>query len=310
MKLKTYLLGSLLLLPVTMIGQSKCPPPIPSLLARHTRNWSRIYVAPLSQTRGIFRVGALASITRHNGYNQQPHFSADGRGLFFSWRPDSSQADIRYYNLTNNEDRPITCTSEEEYSPRLLSGGRAIAVVRVENDSVRRLWRFPLDGGSPSPMFEHVVSVAYYAIAARHTVALYLTDSTAPGGSVLALGDDRTGLFERITTAIGPTIEAVPGSDDVSYVDVSHPRHARLMTLNLNSHHARFITELPEGVSAYTWLPDRSVLVGQATQILRWERGVKGWTKIADLAGSVVGEILRVVADERGDRIAIVVRVE
>jgi hypothetical protein len=39
----------------------------------------------------------------------------DGAALYFTWRPEGGQADIWLHDIATGTERPVTCTSEEEY---------------------------------------------------------------------------------------------------------------------------------------------------------------------------------------------------
>lgn len=137
---------------------------------------------------GTLHVGELTFVAGRQGYNNQPAFSSDGRGIYYVWRPDDSQADIWYHDLESGMERPLTCTPQEEYSPSPMPGGLAISVVRVDDLSRRRLWRIPLDGGAPAALFPNITSVAYHAWVDTHDVFLYLTVPEQGQKNMLAIG--------------------------------------------------------------------------------------------------------------------------
>jgi len=60
----------------------------------------------------------LSNITDRTGYDNQPHFSADGSHLLFSSIRKNNQSDIYKYDIASEETTQITDTKEEsEYSP-------------------------------------------------------------------------------------------------------------------------------------------------------------------------------------------------
>jgi hypothetical protein len=97
------------------------------------------------------------------GYNNQPSFSADGEGVYFSCIKEDKQADIYYYNISNGTTVQVTHTPKwKEYSPQLLPDGKHIAVVRVEeDDSTQHLWQYNLDG-TPDKLITTANPVGYY----------------------------------------------------------------------------------------------------------------------------------------------------
>src|SRR5689334_22870393 len=85
-----------------------CAPALPLLAKQHTPNSSRLYVAPLVIADSTVHVGAPVLVTTKRGYVNQPAFTADGTGLYFTWRPVGSQADIWLHDLRTGAERAVT----------------------------------------------------------------------------------------------------------------------------------------------------------------------------------------------------------
>lgn len=106
--------GAVALFPSLAIGGSvprepakACTTSIASVVAAHTRNWSRVFLASISQdSRGV-HIGNVTPITRRPGYNNQPAFSKDGSGIYYLWRPDNSEADIWYHEIKTGKEWPV-----------------------------------------------------------------------------------------------------------------------------------------------------------------------------------------------------------
>jgi hypothetical protein len=102
-----------------------------------------IFVLTLRRAGDSFALGRPENVTARPGYDNQPHFSPDGRRLFYTSVRDG-QADIYAVDLRSRATEAFTSTPESEYSATPMPGGREIAVIRVERDSTQRLWAFPL----------------------------------------------------------------------------------------------------------------------------------------------------------------------
>jgi len=109
-----------------------CAAALPLLAKQHSPNNSKLYVATFDGRA----VGAPRLVTAKRGYVNQPVFSGDG--LYFTWRPEGSQADIWFHDLRTNAERAITCSSQEEYGASATPDGH-LSVIRVEADLERRL---------------------------------------------------------------------------------------------------------------------------------------------------------------------------
>ena len=155
------------------------------------------------------------NITDRAGYDNQPSFTSDQKGVFFTSVRDDAQADIYRYDIATKQTTRVTTTApESEYSATPIDGGRAISIVRVERDSAQRLWRFPLDGSAPSVILERVRPVGYHAWADDHTLALFVLGSP----NTLQLADTRSGAAETLASGIGRSLHRIPGTNRISFV--------------------------------------------------------------------------------------------
>jgi len=290
--------------------QKACAPAIPELAKQHTRNWNRIWVVPISKEYEGWHFGEPVPINSRPGYNAGPSFSPTGAGLYFSWRPDNSQADVWYHDLRTGKERAITCTKEEEYSPKIMPDGSSLSVVRVGKDSVRHLWRVPLQHGNGTGCFllPNLTSIAFYTWVDSHTLGLYLTEPDE-SSSVLAIADLQTGMIDRITPKIGPSLGKVPARREISYVTQDKDGHSVLMAIDVDTKKQRVVVALPERVDNYVWLADGSLLVPQGPTILHWSPG-ETWKPVANFVSSGLKDMRSLVVSPSGERLAIVEHIE
>lgn len=263
-----------------------------------------IYLSRITLERDVPKVGAPINFTDRPGYDNQPGFSSDGNGIFFTSVREDAQADIYRYDVATKRTTRITATApESEYSATSIEGGRAISVVRVERDSTQRLWRFPLDGGTPTVILDRVRPVGYHAWADDHTVALFVLGSP----NTLQLADTRTGKSDTIATNIGRSLHRIPGINRVSFVRKVAPGDWWIESLDPTSKETMRLVRLPEGVEDYAWLPSGSVLCGRDSKLLWWS-GKNGddWREVADFARAGVKGITRLAVSARGGELAFV----
>jgi len=291
-----------------------CAPALPLLASQHTPNTTRIYLAPLTISVDAIQLGAPALMTAKRGYVNQPAFVPDGSGLYFTWRPVSSQADIWFHDLRSGEERAVTCTSEEEYIANPTPDRRSLSVVRVGKDLSRTLSLLSLDGTPQRTLLPSLTSVGAYRWADDHTLAVFVSDPD--GASRLVLGDTTTSSVAVVAEQVGAALAAIPGTRAISYLDNRDEHHMNLMRLDVASHATEKLLELPAGVDSVGWLRDGSVLVASGTRILRATPAVVAspapavWREVVDLAGKVDGTITRLVVSDDQRRLAIVVRVD
>lgn len=263
-----------------------------------------VYLVSVTLDRETPKIGVPLNITDRAGYDNQPSFTSDQKGVLFTSVRDDAQADIYRYDIATKQSTRVTTTApESEYSATSIEGGRAISVVRVERDSTQRLWRFPLDGSAPTVILERVRPVGYHAWADDHTLALFVLGSP----NTLQLADTRSGASETLVSGIGRSLHRIPGTNRISFVRKVSATEWWIESLDPSSREMKRLMQLPEGVEDYAWFPGGSIICGRDGRLLWWS-GKSGteWKEIADLASSGVKGITRLAVSARGDRLAFV----
>jgi hypothetical protein len=298
------LIASVLLAPAPVRGQGS----------------SDIFLATLSVRDGVVSLGGVVNITVRPGYDNQPHFTADGGGLLYTSIREDGQADVYRYDFGGREIRRVTRTPESEYSPTPLppEQGSGFSVVRVEADSTQRLWRFVSAGPDAttgdaggagaggllhaSLVLEEVKPVGYHAWGDAYRVALFVLGSPA----TLQLADTRTGRATAVAENIGRSLQRVPGRPAVSFVQRLEEGRSFLVELNVETGRLRTLVELPAGGEFHAWLPDGIVLLTRGTKLLQWNPARdRVWREVADFSGRGL-EVTRLAVSPAGDRLALV----
>src|SRR6185436_12878280 len=73
---------------------------------------SDIFLADVTQRGGQLVVGKPVNITNRDGYDNQPSFLPDGKGLLFTSIRENIQADIYRYELATQKTERVINTSE------------------------------------------------------------------------------------------------------------------------------------------------------------------------------------------------------
>jgi hypothetical protein len=281
---------------------------------------SDIYVAGLVRSDGGLVLGPYENVTRRAGYDNQPHFTLDGGAILYTRIDETGQADIWRYDLGARTSRALTRTAvESEYSATPLAEG-GFTVVRVERDSVQRLWRFDDDGSNPSVVFEHVKPVGYHAWGDATRAAMFVLGQPA----TLQLGDTRTGSARVIVSSIGRAIQKVPGRAAISFLHMLTPpagepgaagwllkvldvETGALTDLAAPPYYVETVgsREVVRAAEYHAWLPDGTLITAAGSRLYAWDAGSGGWTVIADVAGDDL-HISRLSVSPDGTRLAFV----
>ena len=262
-----------------------------------------IFLAPFSP-RAQPAVSAAVNITHTPGYDNQPSFTPDGEAILFTSNRGAAQTDIYRYTVAGGETTRVTDTPESEYSPTVTPDGAHLSVVRVEADGSQRLWRFTLDGRNPELVLEGVKPVGYHAWCDDHTLALFVLGQPA----TLQLADTRSGKASEVARGILRSIQRIPRSATISFVDRDEDGSLMVRELDPKS---RSVTTLVAAVAGakeadLAWTPDGRLLMAEKDVLYSWTRDARGWTRLADLGALGIHGATRLAVSPKGDRIAIV----
>ncbi|HEX4931676.1 MAG TPA: hypothetical protein VFV33_00770 [Gemmatimonadaceae bacterium] len=266
-----------------------------------------IFLASLGIDRGKVAVGAPRNVTAREGYDNQPSFSRDGRSLYFTSTREDAQADIYRLTIASGAIARVTATSpESEYSASEIPGAAAIAFIRVERDSMQRLWRRPVSNSArvrEQVLFPALAPVGYHAWADAQHVVMYVLGSP----SNLVIGELPGGRTDTVMVNIGRSLHRIPGTNRVSFVSKAYEENWYVMDLDVATRETRPIARLPKGTEDYAWLPDGRLIAGSGSTLLVADPAQSAaWIEIADLAPAGLRAITRLAVSPSGDRIAIV----
>lgn len=269
-----------------------------------------VWIVPLAGTGQGISAGVPVPVAIRAGYDNQPSFSLDGGRLFYT-AAAGGQTDIWSIRLDGQgvprgSPQPVTQTPESEYSATEVPERSRISVIRVEADSTQRLWSFDLNGQDPRLELEDVAPVGYHAWSTPEVVGLFVLGS--PPRFVIADAPD--GDRRTVAEGIGRSLHRVPGHVDVGLGRPLLSFTARLgdgthvvSTFSPDGVDTSGVTALPEGVQDYAWLPDRSIVAGSGSTLMRWTQA-DGWQPIGDLG---LGAISRIAVHPDGGVLAVVV---
>lgn len=266
-----------------------------------------VFLADLSRgPDGRLIVGTPVNVTQRPAYDNQPAFTPDGEGLLYTATDtQSEQADIWRYDLAGGTVTRITATApESEYSAIHTLDGSAITVIRVEADSAQRLWSVPVGAGEAHPVFEDVAPVGYYAQTDPTTYYMFVLGS--PPTLVRSRTDD--GDQEVLARNIGRSIHRIPGTGDVSFVQLNPDGGASVMRIaadDASSTPAEIAPALGDG-DFHAWTPDGVLLMASGGRVAAFDpNGAGSWVDVADFTDLSIS-ISRLAVHPSGRQIALV----
>jgi hypothetical protein len=183
-----------------------------------------------------------------------------------------------------------------------LESGDGFSAIRVEADSTQRLWRFAMDGSEAGVVLEDLAPVGYHAWADDRTVVMFVLGQPA----TLQVGDVTTGHANIVAEDIGRSIQRIPGSNHVSFVQRLADGASEIRRLRPETGESDYLIEGIEGGDFHAWTPDGVLLMGYQSRLYAWTPGASGaWEQIADL-GALGITITRLAVSPDGAWIAVV----
>lgn len=262
-----------------------------------------IFLVDMKMRSGQIELGKPNQITEWRGYDNQPMFLPDGKSLFYTSIRDDGQSDIYQYKIAENAIINVTKTYESEYSATPIPDGKFFSVIRVERDSTQRLWKFPMAGGEPAPVFENVKPVGYHAWGDANTVAMFVLGNPP----TLQLGDTRTGEAEVIEKNIGRSLHKIPKREAISFLHKVSEKEWLIKQLDLKTRAVTTLVKTLDGSEDYAWTPQGILLMGKEAKLYQCDlKNGAAWQEVADFSSAGLKSITRLAINQKGDRLALV----
>lgn len=271
------------------------------------------------------KVGKPLNITKHAGYDNQPAFFNNSRGLYFvSDRTGST--DVYSYDIQTGKTSQVTATVEGEFSPTPLADGNGFSVIRVATPNAQGadstnppVWRYNNDG-TPGEKLLDIVGVGYHAWFDDDHLALFVVgDEETKTPHKLVLADRKTNKTILLSEAPGRQLGRTPDAKRVSFVDKSNPEQWVVAAMAPDDAKPQVLVATPRGGADekpqdrsedYSWLPDGSLMMAKGNTLLRWS-GKPGdaFQTFAKVEG-IDGDIKRLAVSKDGKYIAVVVQMQ
>ncbi|TVR56184.1 MAG: hypothetical protein EA421_04195 [Gemmatimonadales bacterium] len=200
-------------------------------------------------------------------------------------------------------------TPPPEDGPRPVPGAEAMTVVEPFSQGGDGLWeggilvRHELDekGGpaGPTRLLPELEDIRGHAWAGPGQVALLRGREELE----LHLANLETGETRRIGERVGGRLESIPGTEDVAFMDLSHPDGPLLVRMDGRTGALTPVGELPPGGGVVAWLPGpTALLVHEGVLYRSTGESDRPWHPIL-----AVGPVIGLAASPVGLRIALVV---
>ncbi len=259
-----------------------------------------ITIIPIKAEGRLTKVvaGNALNALHYDGYDNQPHFSVDGKQLYFT-RMLGEQTDIFVYRF--DDEQLVNVTNSEdisEYSPTVYDAS-SLSVIGVNPEGQQHLRLVSLADDSQKVLNPAIEPVGYHAWLNPELAAVFVL------GDVITLqlfGLESERPSVPLVKNIGRCLQTF-AENKVSFTQLVENRHHIFIVDREGGIEPTKIV-LPEGVQDYVWLDKEGVLVGQNSQL--WYISSNDKQRIADLKEFGIDNISRLALHIKEQKLAIV----
>ena len=260
-----------------------------------------LFIVQMEREVGVSVFGAPKRISVHNGYNNQPAFTRNGKSILFNADP-LGNTDIFRYDIENDTTYQVTRTEVGEYSPTPISESRFVSVV-VEPDGRQRLWEYDIITGNSQLYISERDSVGYFDILDDGQIPMFVLGSP----NTLRIWDPATKTERRIEGLPGRSIRKHPNLDGFIFIDTTRPDRNLIVDVDPVTLSRNAIAQMPDGALDLVFGPDGSLYASTGSIIYVYSSEADGiWKSVVDLRNFGLSNISRMAVSPDGRSFAIV----
>ncbi len=265
-----------------------------AILAKAQLPGTEVWLFDIMDGKGTVSLENGRNISNHSGYDNQPSFSEDGKGMFFTAAQADGQTETMYFDLDSSKTERLTYTAESEYSPR-GTNKNTFQCVRVDKDSTQRIYSYKLPF-SPTLLYRNVDSVGYFAIA--DWVAVYFKITNPP---TIWLADD--GKKFMLSPNPGRCIKTSPDKKKIWFTINTNGTH-----LLMHSEGKKILLQatLPDSAEFFDFWDEESIVISAKTGLHLFNFITKSQTQIPLPEGILLQNITRLAISPDKKRLALV----
>lgn len=215
------------------------------------------------------------NLTPRQGYDNQPHFTPDGRYLLFVSMDDQQQTDVFRHDLQRNATERLTNTRRRsEYSPTVVPSGEGFSAIVVEEDGTQRLWYFAWGDDRGEVLMDKLTNVGYHVWYHPKRLGMFVLGEPP----TLEVAHRRWQRPKVLADSIGRCLQPIPGAERAfSYVDKSQESW-RIMRWDARSKQAVEVAPCLPGSEDYAWTAAGRLLMAQGGTLYQFDPASdQGW---------------------------------
>ncbi len=231
-------------------------------------------------------------ISTGDGYNNQPHFSADGSIVYYTREvakdETTSQTDIAAFDITTSTTTMVNHTVQDEYSPTPIPKRNALSVIQVEADQKQRLWAIDVNSGEMELLLPHVEPVGYHAWINENEVAMFILGESF----TLQTASTDSDAVNLVAENIGRSIRKHPQTGEILFVDKNREPW-QIAAFDPETRQLRGVMPLFPNGEDFTIDAQGTYWTGNGSKIYKRSPGDRRWTLVAEFSASGLSNISR-----------------
>jgi hypothetical protein len=272
-------------------------------LSTTAQTGSEIYLFDLTVRKENVQLANGKNITKHIGYDNQPHFHTDLPLLYYSSFNDAGRADIVGYNFKTKETKPITNTEDREYSPTLTPDKRYISCILQRDNGAQDLVKYPVDGGEPTVIIDNLIVGYHTWVDSAHLALFILGKDNAP--ATLHYYNLQTKRDTILAEDIGRSLHKIPGKNAISFIHKVSKTDWFVKQLNTETLAIETIAPISPGKEDIAWTPSGLLLFSNGEKI--FVRVNNSWQEVTMATSTELKGITRMAVRADGKKLALVV---
>jgi len=265
-----------------------------------------IWLVNIVKKEGKYSYEKPLNITNRKGYDNQPSFTDENKGIYFVSDKVENQTDIFIYNIKHKTINPVFQTRESEYSPTLTTDNKFITCVVVLTDSSQQLLNYDVENKLSAVEIAKGIpntdSVGYFTWLNKDTVLYYkLTEPHSLRAWDITTNKD-VWICDHPTRAfkkIGNTSQFIYGiKKDSTSVE--------FRIYNPTLRESKVYATYPSINQDFVWNNELGLIKSENSELLNYNPLTKKWNLLFSFSNIGIKKITRFVFDSKNKRLAIV----
>lgn len=265
-----------------------------------------IWLVNIVKKEGKYSYEKPLNISSRKGYDNQPSFTEDNKGIYFVSDKVANQTDVFIYNIKNKTINPIFQTRESEYSPTLTTDNKFITCVVVLTDSSQQLFNYDVENKLPAleiaKGISNTDSVGYFTWLNKDTVLYYKL--TVPHS--LRAWDIKTNKDVWICDYPTRAFKKIGNTSQFIYGIKKDSTSVEFRIYNPTLRESKVYATYPSVNEDFVWNNELGLIKSENCELLNYNPLTKKWDLLFSFANIGIKKITRFVFDSKNKRLAIV----